>query len=186
MFSSDIAYSHSPAASRASACSSNTSIRTDYLSGMSGDADGSSNGAVEALHGQILAAWNRGDAVGYSEQFTDNAIVVGFDGSEMHGRSEIAEQLEAIFGDHQVASYVRIVRSVRAISEGVALLHAIVGMVPPDGDDVMADRNAVQLLLAIRDDSGWRGAALQNTPARLDGRPEAVKAMTEELRGARD
>jgi hypothetical protein len=30
------------------------------------------------------------DAVGYAEQFTDNAIVVGFDGSEMHGRGEIA------------------------------------------------------------------------------------------------
>jgi hypothetical protein len=50
---------------------------------------------------------------------------------------------------------------------------------------VVAERNAVQLLLAIRDDSGWRAAAFQNTPARLDGRPEAVEAMTEELRAAR-
>jgi hypothetical protein len=105
---------------------------------MSGDPDGSTKDAVEALHGQILAAWNRGDAAGYAEQFTDNAIVVGFDGSEMHGRGQIAE------------------------------------------------RNAVQLLLAIRDDSGWRAAAFQNTPARLDGRPEAVKAMTGELRAPRD
>ena len=48
---------------------------------MSGDP----KAAVEALHGQILAAWNRGDAAAYAAQFTDNAIVVGFDGSEMHG-----------------------------------------------------------------------------------------------------
>jgi uncharacterized protein (TIGR02246 family) len=153
---------------------------------MSGEADGSPKDAVEALHGRILAAWNRADAAGYAEQFTDNAIVVGFDGSEMHGRGEIADQLEAVFADHQVASYVRIVRSVRAIGDGVALLHAIVGMVPPSGDDVKAERNAVQLLFAVRDDSGWRVAAFQNTPARLDGRPEAVEAMTEELRAARD
>jgi uncharacterized protein (TIGR02246 family) len=152
---------------------------------MSGDPCGSPKGAVEALHGQILAAWNRGDAAGYAERFTDNAIVVGFDGSEMHGRGQIAEELGAIFADHQVASYVRIVRSVRVIDDGVALLHAIVGMLPPRGDDVVAERNAVQLLLAIRDDSGWRAAAFQNTPARLDGRPEAVEAMTEELRAAR-
>jgi uncharacterized protein (TIGR02246 family) len=143
-------------------------------------------GSVEALHGQILTAWNRGDAAGYADRFTDNAIVVGFDGSEMHGRGQIAEELGAIFADHPVASYVRIVRSVRVIDDGVALLHAIVGMLPPRGDDVVAERNAVQLLLAIRDDSGWRAAAFQNTPAQLDGRPEAVEAMTEELRAARD
>jgi uncharacterized protein (TIGR02246 family) len=156
------------------------------FSSMSGDPDGSPKDAVEALHGRMLAAWNRGDAARYAEQFTDNAIVVGFDGSEMHGRGEIAAQLGSIFADHQVASYVRIVRSVRAIGDGVALLHAIVGMLPPGGDDVIADRNAVQLLLAVRDGSGWRAAAFQNTPARLDGRPEAVETMTDELRAARD
>jgi uncharacterized protein (TIGR02246 family) len=153
---------------------------------MTGDSGGSAKDAVEALHGQILAAWNRGDATAYAEHFTDDAIVVGFDGSEMHGRGQIAEQLGAIFADHRVASYVRIVRSVRMIGDGAALLQAIVGMRPPGGDDVIAERNAVQLLIAVRDDSGWRAAAFQNTPARLDGRPEAVEAMTEELRAARD
>jgi uncharacterized protein (TIGR02246 family) len=140
--------------------------------------------ALRDLHGRILDAWNRQDARGYAECFTRNGIVVGFDGSEMHGREQIADQLGTIFADHQVASYVRIVRSVRAVAEGVALLHAVVGMVSPDGGGVMPDRNAVQLLLAVRDDEGWRASAFQNTPARLDGQPDAAEALVEELQEA--
>ena len=139
---------------------------------------------VEQLHAAILEAWNRQDAEAYARWFTDDAIVVGFDGSEMHGRGEIADQLGAIFADHQVASYVRIVRSVRQIGADTALLHAVAGMVAPGGGDLMPDRHAVQLLTAVRETGEWRASSFQNTPARLDGRPEAVEALTEELRAA--
>ena len=136
---------------------------------------------VAEVHARILDAWNGQDATAYADQFTDRALVVGFDGSEMHGRDEIAAQLGAIFADHQVASYVRIVRGVRLVGDGVALLHAVVGMVPPGAHEVMPDRHAVQLLLAVRDGIRWRAAAFQNTPARYDGRAELVEALTAEL-----
>lgn len=141
---------------------------------------------VEELHGAILDAWNRQDADAYATPFADDAIVVGFDGSEMHGRDDISEQLAAIFADHQVASYVRIVRRVREIGDRAALLHAVVGMVPRGGGDLIPDRNAVQLLLAVRTKEDWRAVAFQNTPARLGERPEALEALTDELRAARD
>ena len=139
-------------------------------------------GMIEALHGEILSAWNRRDAGAYAERFTESGIVVGFDGSEMHGREDIARQLEAIFADHEVATYVRVVRGVRFLGDEAALLQAAVGMVPPAGEDVMPDRNAVQLLLAVRAGGAWQAEAFQNTPARLDGRPEAAEALSEELR----
>lgn len=139
---------------------------------------------VEPLHGAILDAWNRQDADGYASYFSDDAVVVGFDGSEMYGRDEIAEQLAAIFADHQVARYVRIVRSVRQIGVEAALLHAVVGMIPPGEDDVMTDRHAVQLFVAVQETGAWRACSLQNTPVELRGRPEAVEALTEELRAA--
>jgi uncharacterized protein (TIGR02246 family) len=141
---------------------------------------------VEELHARILDAWNRHDAAAYAERFTETALVIGFDGSEMHGRDDIRRQLEAIFADHEVAGYVRIVRGVRELGGGAALLHAVVGMVPPGGGDLMPDRNAVQLLLAVRSEDGWHAEAFQNTPARLDGRPEALEALTDELRAARE
>src|SRR4051812_14491185 len=136
----------------------------------------SSGGAadLEALHANILGAWNRRDAEAYAGCFTDNALVIGFDGSEMHGRQAIREQLAAIFCDHEVATYVRVVRSVRRLDEGTELLHAVVGMVPPGGDDVMPDRHAVQVLVGTREGDRWRAASFQNTPAQLHGRPDAV------------
>jgi uncharacterized protein (TIGR02246 family) len=139
---------------------------------------------VEPLHGAILDAWNRQDAAGYASYFRDDAVVVGFDGSEMHGRDEIAEQLAAIFADHRVARYVRIVRGVRRIGVEAALLHAVVGMIPPGGDDVMPDRHAVQLLVAVQETGTWRACSLQNTPVELHGHPEAVEELTQELRAA--
>jgi uncharacterized protein (TIGR02246 family) len=147
-------------------------------------ADPSEGDGLEELHGDILEAWNRQDAKAYADYFVEDAVVVGFDGSEMHGRSAIAEQLGSIFADHQVATYVRIVRSTRRLDERTALLHAIVGMVPPGGDDVMPDRHAVQLLVARREGDRWRAVSFQNTPAQRDGRPDAVDALTEELRAA--
>ncbi len=139
---------------------------------------------LEELHGAILEAWNRQDEQAYAGCFTDDAVVIGFDGSEMHGTAAIAEQLRAIFADHEVATYVRLVRSVRRVDQRTGLLHAVVGMIPSGGNDVMPDRHAVQLLVAIRTGDVWRATSLQNTPVQLHGRPEAVDALTEELRAA--
>jgi uncharacterized protein (TIGR02246 family) len=140
---------------------------------------------LERLHSEILSAWNHQDAEAYAHQFTEDALVVGFDGSEMRGRHDIADSLAVIFADHQVATYVSIVRGVRPIGADTALLHAVVGMVAPDGDDLLPERNAVQVLVGVRKDDTWLAASLQNTPAALHGRPQAVEAMTEELRAAR-
>ena len=72
---------------------------------------------LEGLHGLILEAWNRQDAPAYAACFANDALVVGFDGSEMHGRDDIAEQLGAVFSDHEVGTYVRVVRGVRRLDE---------------------------------------------------------------------
>jgi uncharacterized protein (TIGR02246 family) len=152
-----------------------------YAVGMTSVTDMS---GVERLHGEILDAWNRQDADGYASRFADDALVVGFDGSEMNGVGEITEQLAEVFADHQVARYVRVLRGVWRVGTDTALLHAVVGMIPPGGDDVMPDRHAVQVLVAVREGDAWRARSLQNTPAELHGQPEAVEALTVELREA--
>ena len=145
--------------------------------------DGRGDG-LEDLHRDILQAWNRRDAAAYADCFADDAVVIGFDGSDMIGRAAIAEQLAAIFADHEVATYVRLVRRTRPLEADSGILHAVVGMIPPGGDDVMPDRHAVQLLVGTRDGDRWRAVSFQNTPAQLHGRPEAVDALTDELRAA--
>jgi hypothetical protein len=55
-------------------------------------------------------------------------------------------------------------------------------MVPPGATDIKPEVNAIQVLVAVRRDGVWRVAHFQNTPAAFHGRPEAAKALTEELR----
>ena len=41
---------------------------------------------VQLSYDQLINAWNNRDASTFSNLFTDDAICIGFDGSEMHGK----------------------------------------------------------------------------------------------------
>jgi len=137
---------------------------------------------VRSIYQRLLGAWNRRDAAAYSALFDDGANVVGFDGSQMNGRSEIESTLAGIFAHHQTASYVSIVREVRTLTPEVAILRAVAGMVPPGQTDINPAVNAIQSLVAVKRGGQWRIALFQNTPAQFHGRPELAQQLTEELR----
>src|SRR5215813_1553073 len=96
--------------------------------------------------------------------------------------AEIRAHLGGVFSSHQTASYVAKVREIRCFGSGAALLRAVVGMVPPAGSAISPAMNAVQSLVAELDQGRWRAVMLQSTPAAFHGRPEAVEALTQELR----
>jgi uncharacterized protein (TIGR02246 family) len=137
---------------------------------------------VSALYHALLDAWNRHDAAGYAALFADDGYVVGFDGSEMNGRDEIEQSLGAIFADHETGRYVGKVRAERVLAVEVALLGAVAGLVPAGKSDLDPQLNAIQTLVAKREDGRWRILQFQNTPAPFHGRPEDAEALTSELR----
>lgn len=137
---------------------------------------------VAALYQQLLDSWNRRDAEGFATLFDDEGHSIGFDGSPMTGRAEIAATLGQIFADHVTATYVAKIRAVRFLAPDVAMLRAVVGMVPPGQSDINPAVNALQTIVAVKHDDGWRIALLQNTPAQFHGRPEMAEALTRELR----
>ncbi len=108
--------------------------------------------------------------------------MIGFDGSQMNGRAQIASEIGAIFADRTTVAYVRKVQEVRWLSPTMAVVPAIIGMIPPGHQELHPDANAVQTVVAVKSDDRWRIAVFQNTPAQFHGRPELVQAMTEELR----
>jgi uncharacterized protein (TIGR02246 family) len=140
--------------------------------------------AVRALCEGIWEAWNRRDAEGYAGLFAEDALVIGFDGSTMHGLEEIRTTIGAIFRDHPTAAYTGIVHAVRPLAPDVALLEAVAGMTPPGRDTINPAVNAVQTLVAARYAPGWRVASFQNTPAQFHGRPELAQRLTDELQQA--
>ncbi len=137
---------------------------------------------IEQLYIDLLSAWNRQDARGMAGLFAEDGCVVGFDGSQMNGRSEIESQLTQIFADHRTAAYVWKIRDIRFLNPETALVRAVVGMVPPGKDDINSAVNAIQSLVAVRDGDNWRIALFQNTPAQFHGRPEMAEELTNELR----
>jgi uncharacterized protein (TIGR02246 family) len=137
--------------------------------------------AAEACYEELIAGWNEQDADRYAAPFAEDGAVIGFDGSEMAGREAIGDEMRRIFADHETASYVAKVRSVRRLGDGVAILRAVAGMIPPGESELMEDRHVHQTVVAVGDGDDWQIALFQNTPAQFHGRPELVEQLTNEL-----
>lgn len=134
------------------------------------------------LYQNLMDSWNRRDAGAFAALFAEDGESIGFDGSQLIGQAEINATLQQIFTDHLTAPYVSKVKSLRFLSSEVAVLEAIVGMVPPGQTDLNPNLNALQTLVAVQRNGTWRITLFQNTPAQLHGRPELVEQMTDELR----
>lgn len=132
------------------------------------------------IYRQLLEMWNRRDPDGFASLFGEAGSVVGFDGSQMNGRDEIAETLRAIFNHHQTARYVAKLREIRSLGSGVTLLRAVVGMIPPGETEINPAVNAVQSLVVVAEGGRTRIALLHNTPAAWHGRPRMVEQLTSE------
>jgi uncharacterized protein (TIGR02246 family) len=114
--------------------------------------------------------------------FAEDGELIGFDGSNFTGWTEIASHLQQIFADHPTATFVAKVRSVRFFGPEVAILRAVAGMVPAGQTDIEPKLNTHHTLVTVKREGKWRIALFQNTPAQFHGRPELVQKMTEELR----
>jgi uncharacterized protein (TIGR02246 family) len=133
---------------------------------------------LRSLYFRLIEGWNAADAEAMAGAVARDGLVIGFDGSQMLGREQVAAELGRIFADHETASYVTKVRSVTAVGDSGGLLLAVAGMVPPRGSELMPERNAIQSVAARRTGDGWEVVLFQTTPARFDGRPELVDALT--------
>ena len=140
------------------------------------------NTEVRNLYNKLIDAWNRRDAKGMSDQFADQGVQIGFDGSKLIGKGEILAHLTPIFLDHPTAPFITKVKEIRSLGMDAAILYAIAGMIPPGKSDIEPAVNAHQTLVAVKKNNSWQVELFQNTPAQFHGRPELVEEMTEELR----
>ena len=136
---------------------------------------------LEKLHTDLLTAWNKQDATKMASCFTDNGISIGFDGSQYNGKNEIETEIGRIFKHHQTAGYVWKVKEVRFLNSEIAILRAVVGIIPPGQTDINPAKNAIQTITAIKKNDVWKIDLFQNTPAQYHGRPEMVEEPTKEL-----
>jgi uncharacterized protein (TIGR02246 family) len=138
-------------------------------------------GQIEACYRKLLQAWNLRDAGRFAEFFVEDGHAIGFDGSSMDSRTEIASTLAAVFLNQRIGTYVSKVVDVSEVAPGVALLRAVVGMVPPDSPDPNLTVTAVQSVIFVGRGDDLKVALLQSTPASFFGRPEVAGVLRIEV-----
>ncbi|MFK2825231.1 SgcJ/EcaC family oxidoreductase [Bacillus sp. B190/17] len=137
---------------------------------------------VRDLYQRLINAWNNRDAQGMAEQFTEQGVQIGFDGSKTIGQEDILSHLTPIFENHPTPPFITKVRDIRRLGTDAAILHAIAGMIPHGKADIEPAVNAHQTMVAVKKNNHWQIELFQNTPAQFHGRPKLVEQMTEELR----
>lgn len=137
---------------------------------------------VTTVYEQLLDAWNNQNARVMADLFAEDGEQIGFDGSQSIGQEEVFEHLEPIFKHHRTARFVSKVKGVHFLSQDIAILRAIAGMVPPGQSDINPSVNTHHTLVVKEIDAEWKIKLYQNTPAQFHGRPNLVEQMTEELR----
>lgn len=137
---------------------------------------------VVSIYQELLKCWNDRNAREYAALFTDEGIIIGFDGSQATGRKEIYDHLKNVFEDHRTGTYISIVREIRFLSEDVALLRANAGMVTFGQHDINPSVNTIQTLIVKQERNDVKIVLFQNTPAAFHNRPELKEEFTNELK----
>jgi uncharacterized protein (TIGR02246 family) len=136
---------------------------------------------VKTLYQKLVSAWNDQDATKFASCFASDAVCIGFDGSELLGKTEIENSLSAIFGDHKTAIYYSLIRDIKMINDNVFMLRANVGMVQPGKSSIEPSKNAIQIMIGRWNNESGEIMLFQNTPAQFHGRPELSEKLTQEL-----
>ena len=127
--------------------------------------DSADEAAVRALYQQLMDGWNQGSGDAFAAVFTEDGDLVGFDGTHLKGRQEIAPFHQQLFDKWLKGSrLVGQVKDVRLLHPDIAVMHAVGGTVMRGKSEPSPERDSIQTLVATRQEGDeWRLAAFQNT-----------------------
>ena len=125
-------------------------------------AEGTENVAAELI-GRLERAWNEADGRAFGEPFTADADFVDIRGEHHRGREPIAAGHQAIFDSIYEGSTIDYeLTQARELSDNVILAHATGVLTVPSGP-LAGEHSAVQSLVLVRGDDGWKIASFHNT-----------------------
>ena len=101
--------------------------------------------AIRELYQQMVDGWNRGSGEVFAAPYAQDGVLVGYDGTYLKGRREIASLHQQIFDRFVKGSHFGWkIRSVRFLTADVALIHAISGTVMAQQLNIDQERNSIQ------------------------------------------
>ncbi len=125
-------------------------------------AEGAENVATELI-GRLEQAWNEADGRAFGEPFSADADFVDIRGEHHRGQEAIAAGHQAIFDSiYKCSSTNYDLVQARKLSDDVILAHATGVLRVPSGP-LAGEHSAVQSLVLVRGDEGWKIAGFHNT-----------------------
>ena len=125
-------------------------------------AEGAERVATELI-GRLEQAWNEADGRAFGEPFSADADFVNIRGEHHRGQEAIAAGHQAIFDSiYKDSSVDYELIQARALSGDVILAHAAGVLRVPSGP-LAGEHSAVQSLVLVRGDDGWKIAGFHNT-----------------------
>lgn len=121
--------------------------------------------SILRLKDKMAAGWAAGNGAQYAIPFTNNADYVTFNGEWLSGSRAIAESHQKLFDTVLKGSTLENmqVRSIRFVSEEVAVVH-MTGAVRQKGrKKPPASRSSLQTLTAIKEMGIWKFTSFHNT-----------------------
>lgn len=125
---------------------------------------------VRGLYERLMDGWNQGNGESFAASFAEDGDLIGFDGTHLKGRREIASFHQPLFDKWLKGTrLVGKVKTVRFLSPDVALMQAVGGTVMRGRSEPSPERDSIQTLVATKHGDEWRLAAFQNTRTRPMG-----------------
>lgn len=129
---------------------------------------------LRALYQGVMEGWNRGSGAAFAAAWAEEGQLIGFDGTHLTGRAEIARFHEALFQTHLKGTrLVGQVTDIQFPAPDVAVLHARGGTIMRGDSTPTPERDSLQTLVAVRRDDEWQLIAFQNTRLRPMGQDAA-------------
>jgi len=139
--------------------------------------------AIRAIYQQKIDGWNSGNGKAFAAPYTEDSDYIGFDGTYLKGREEIASLHQMLFDKFVKGSrLVGKIRRIRFLTSNIAIVVAVGGTVMAGQSDIDPERNSIHMLVAIKQNGKWHFTAFQNSRAQFIGRPEESQVLTDELR----
>jgi len=127
---------------------------------------------IHTLYQQTIDGWNQGSGDAFAAPYSEDSDFVGFDGTYLKGRQQIASFHQMLFDKFLRGSrLIGKIRSIRFIAENVAIMIAVGGTVLAGQSDIEPERNSIHTIIAVKRDSNWYFTAFQNSRAQYIGRP---------------
>lgn len=119
---------------------------------------------IKEMHARMVEAWNLGSGAGFAAPFAPDADFIAFEGSQLKGRSQIAQfhqmLLDTSLKGTRMDGGVHFVRFLRP---DFAVLHAWATTTLRGETNASSSRDSMQLFIATKHGGYWQFDAMQNS-----------------------